>query len=58
MLSGKFDYGGSASLKYGHNGPFNEPVSFGIAGFICNAKVTKLGTNVGINMLINIIADF
>ena len=37
-----------------HNGPFNEPVSFGIPGLIFQAKVTKFGTKVGLKMLINI----
>ena len=34
-----------------HNGPFDEPDSFGIPIF--QAKVTKIGTDVGLNILIN-----
>ena len=45
-------------IKYVHNGPFNEPASFGIPGLIFQAKVTKFGTNVGLQMLINIISGF
>ena len=41
-------------ITYAHNGPFNEPDSFGIPGLIFYAKVTKFGTNVGLSMLINI----
>ena len=33
-------------IKYAHNGPFNEPASFGIPELIFQAKVTKFGTNV------------
>ena len=29
---------------------FNEPDSFGIPGLIFQAKVTKFGTNVGLNI--------
>ena len=45
-------------MKYAHNGPFNEPASFGIPELIIQAKVTKYGTKVGINMLINISSVF
>ena len=45
---------GFCLIKYAHNGTFNEPASFGIPGLIFQAKVTKLGTKVGLNMLINI----
>ena len=37
-----------------HNGTFNEPASFGIPGLIFQPKVTKFGTKVGLQMLINI----
>ena len=33
-------------IKYAHNGPFNEPASFGIPELTFQAKVTKFGTNV------------
>ena len=42
-------------IKYAHSGPFNEPASFGIPGPLFQAKVTKLGANVG---LINIYCGF
>ena len=45
-------------IKYVHNGPFNEPASFGIPGVIFQAKVTKFGTKVGLKMLININSGF
>ena len=41
-----------------HNGPFNEPASFGIPELIFQAKVTTFGTKVGLNMLINISSGF
>ena len=41
-------------MKYAHNGPFNDPVPFGIPELIFQARVTKCGTKVGLNMLINI----
>ena len=37
---------------------FNEPASFGIPGFIFQAKDTKFGTNVGLNMLITVSSKF
>ena len=45
-------------MKYAHNGPFNEPASFGIPGLIFQAKVTKFSTKVGLKMLININSVF
>ena len=45
-------------IKYAHNGPFNEPASFGIPGLIFQAKVTKLRSQVGLNMLINTNSGF
>ena len=54
----EFDYGGSVCFKYVHNGPFNEPASFDIPGLIYQAKVTKFGTKVGLNILININSGF
>ena len=41
-------------IKYVHNEPFNELGSYGIPRLIFQAKVNKFGTNVGLNMLINI----
>ena len=41
-------------IEYVHNGPFNKPASFGIPGLIFQARVIKFGTEVGLNMLINI----
>ena len=41
-----------------HNGPFNEPASFGIPVLIFQAKVTKFVTKVGLKMLININSFF
>ena len=41
-----------------HNGPFNELTSFGIPGLIFQAKVTKFGTHVGLNMVIAISSGF
>ena len=40
------------------NGLFNELNNFGIAGLILQAKVTKFGTYVGLNMFINISSGF
>ena len=37
---------------------FNEPASFGIPELICQAKVTKFDTTLGLNMLINISSGF
>ena len=37
---------------YWHNRPFNEVINFGIPGLIFQAEVTKLGVNVGLNILI------
>ena len=34
-------------MEYAHNGPFDEPASFGIRGLIFHAKATKFGTKVG-----------
>ena len=45
-------------LPHVHNGPFNEPASFDIPELIFQAKVTKFGTNVRLNMLININSGF
>ena len=45
-------------IKYAHNGSFNEQASFGIPGLIFQAKATKFGTKVGLNMLININSVF
>ena len=45
-------------IKYAHNGPFNEPASFGIPGLIFEAKGTKFCTAVGFQMLININSGF
>ena len=45
-------------IKYAHNGPFNEPGSFGISRLFFHAKVTKFGTKVGLKMLINITSVF
>ena len=42
-------------IEYVHNGPFNEPAGFGISGLIFQVKV---GTNVGLNMLINLRSGF
>ena len=44
--------------KNAHNGPFNEPASFGIPELIFQARVTKFGTKVGLNMLIDISSRF
>ena len=44
--------------KYAHNGPFNEPAAFGIPELIFQARVTKFGTKVGLNMVINISSGF
>ena len=41
-----------------HNGPFNEPASFDIPELIFQAKVTKFGIKVGLNMLINMNSVF
>ena len=41
-----------------HNGPFNEPASFGIPELIFQVKVTKFGIQVGLNMVINISSAF
>ena len=38
-------------IKYAHNGSFNEPASFGIPELIFQARVTKFGTKVGLNMV-------
>ena len=40
--------------KYAHNGLFNEPASFDIPELIFQAKMTKFGIKVDLNMLINI----
>ena len=53
-ISNEFDHGGSASL----NMRINELASFGIPGLIFQAKATKFGTKVGLNMLINISSGF
>ena len=45
-------------IKYLHNGPFNDPASFGISGLIFQAKFTQFGTKVGLKMLININSVF
>ena len=41
-----------------HNGPFYEPASHGIPGIIFQAKVTKCGTNIWWNTLIDISSGF
>ena len=41
-----------------HNGPFNELASFDIPELIFQAKVTKFGIKVGLNMVINISSGF
>ena len=45
-------------IIYAHNGPINEPASFDIPELIFQARVTKFGTKVGLNMLINISSAF
>ena len=44
--------------RYAHNGPLIEPGSFSIPGLIFQAKVTKFGRNIGLNMFINISPGF
>ena len=45
-------------IKNAHNGPFNEPASFGIPELIFQVKVTKFCIQVGLNMVINISSAF
>ena len=45
-------------IRYVHNGPLNEPASHGIPGLIFQAKVTKCGTNIWWNRLIDIGSGF
>ena len=45
-------------IKYAHNEPFSELRNFGIPGFIFQAKDTKFGTHVGLNIAINISSEF
>ena len=51
--------GGGADGRQGTQAPsFNEPASLGIPELVFQAKVTKFGTKVGQNMLINISSGF
>ena len=45
-------------MKYAHNGPFSELGSCGIPGHIVKGEVTKISTNVRLNILINLSARF
>ena len=45
-------------IKYVHNGPFYEPINFGIPELMFQVEVIKFGANVGPNMLINTRSGF
>ena len=45
-------------VKYAQNGPLNERIHICIPGLILPIKIMKVGTNVGLNMVMNICSWF
>ena len=48
----------SNQIRYAHNGPFNEPAYFGILGLIFQIRAIKFGTNISLNMILNISSGY
>ena len=45
-------------IRYAHNGPFNEPAYFDILGLIFQIRAIKFGTNISLNMILNISSGY